>query len=91
MINNVNDYIKEMDLSPELEEKAKKCKNSSELMELAAENDIELPFDALEMVSGGECAKSVCSHDWCYLDNHHKKCSKCGETMYVQNRYGSKK
>lgn len=55
---NIDEYIKEMDLSPELAEKARQCNTSSELMELAADNDIELPEDALEMVSGGSLCGS---------------------------------
>ena len=67
---NIDDYIKEMDLSPELEEKARQCQNSSELMELAAENDVELPLDALEMVSGG-CGggKQTCPNPDCKSQN----------------------
>lgn len=48
---NLQDYIK--DLSPELQEKAKSSKSISELLKFADENDIEIPQDALEKVSGG--------------------------------------
>ena len=48
---NIEDYIKEMDLSPELEEKARACNTANELMQLEAENDVELPVDALEGVA----------------------------------------
>lgn len=72
---NIDDYIKEMDLSPELEEKARQCNTASELMELAAENDIELPEDALEAVSGGCGSKKtrvvVCNY--CGKDAVNKK------------------
>ncbi|MBR1383625.1 MAG: hypothetical protein IJ555_07445 [Ruminococcus sp.] len=44
-------YLK--DLDPELQEKARACKSLEELTHLAAENDLELPEEALEMVSGG--------------------------------------
>ena len=44
-------YIGE--LSPELQEKARQCKNMQELNALIAENDVELSDDALEAVSGG--------------------------------------
>ncbi|MBO6140630.1 MAG: hypothetical protein J6O40_02455 [Ruminococcus sp.] len=40
-------------LSPELQEKARQCKTKEELNAFIAENEIELPEDALEMVSGG--------------------------------------
>lgn len=79
---NIDDYIKEMDLSPELEEKARQCNTASELMQLAAENDVELPMDALAGVAGGCGGSSECpkggSHDWEY-GNGYKKCKKCGE------------
>lgn len=86
---NIDDYIKEMDLSPELEEKARQCQNSSELMELAAENDVELPLDALEMVSGG-CGK-CCDHDWQEVVKNgqwNKVCTKCGKEMYDRSGSG---
>ncbi|MBO6141320.1 MAG: hypothetical protein J6O40_05935 [Ruminococcus sp.] len=47
----INKYIE--DLEPELREKAMACKTNDELMEFLAENDIELPEEALEAVSGG--------------------------------------
>ena len=40
-------------LSPELKEKARECKTKDELMQLAAENGLEIPEDALEAVAGG--------------------------------------
>ena len=48
---NLEEYIK--DLSPELQEKARACKTKNELLELAADEDMEIPDDALEMVAGG--------------------------------------
>ena len=42
-------YIGE--LSPELQEKARQCKNMQELNALLAENDVELSEDALEAVA----------------------------------------
>ena len=44
-------YIK--DLSPELQEKARECRTVEELNTFIAENDIEIPEEALDMVSGG--------------------------------------
>ena len=41
------------ELSPELQEKARQCKNMTELNALLAENEVELSEDALEAVSGG--------------------------------------
>ena len=53
---NIEDYIQKMVLSPELAEKARQCRSNSELLELAAENDVELPDDVLENVAGGNCS-----------------------------------
>ncbi len=41
------------DLSPELREKAKQCKTTEEILELAKEEDVELSDEDLEGVSGG--------------------------------------
>ncbi|MBO6141315.1 MAG: hypothetical protein J6O40_05910 [Ruminococcus sp.] len=49
-------YLK--DLSPELQEKARECKTKEELNAFIAENEIELPEEALEMVAGGGCSQS---------------------------------
>ena len=45
------------DLSPELQEKARECKDMQELNALLAENDVELSEDALAAVAGG-CSSS---------------------------------
>ena len=44
-------YIGE--LSPEMQEKARQCKDMNELNALLAENDVELSEDALGAVAGG--------------------------------------
>ena len=49
-------YIGE--LSPELQAKARQCKDMGELNALLAENDVELSEDALQAVSGGCSASS---------------------------------
>ena len=49
---NIEDYIK--DLSPELQEKARACQNPGELIQLAQENKIPIPDEALEAVAGGD-------------------------------------
>jgi len=41
------------ELPPELQEKARQCRNGEELNRLLAENDVELSEDALEMAAGG--------------------------------------
>ena len=47
----IENFIKS--LSPELQAKARACKSNAELAQFAAENDLEIPTDALEFVSGG--------------------------------------
>ena len=57
MNEKYKDYLK--DLSPELQEKAKDIKTQEELLEFLSDNDIELPEDALDAVSGGNgCSNS---------------------------------
>ena len=51
MNEKFEEYIK--DLSPELQQKARQCKTKDELLQLAAENGLEIPEDALEAVAGG--------------------------------------
>ncbi|MBQ6676247.1 MAG: hypothetical protein IJM75_08955 [Ruminococcus sp.] len=51
-------------LSPELQEKARECKTKEELNAFIAENDLELPEEALEAVAGG-CGTSTPD----YVDN----------------------
>ena len=79
MNENFEKYIE--DLSPELQEKARACNSLEEVMELAAENDIELPEDALKAVSGG-CGTPLncdrCGSVMDHLYNSFWKCPKCG-------------
>ena len=83
-IFNIEEYIK--DLTPEQQEKAKACKTKEELIQLAAEEDVEIPMEALENVAGG-CGSSECpkggNHDWIlkeslksYIRYECKKCKK---------------
>ena len=61
-------------LSPELQEKARACKNMDELKKFVAENDVELPEDVLQAVSGGcELSSRV------YNSGDRVKCVKCGD------------
>ena len=55
------EYIK--DLSPELQEKARACKTKDELMQLVADEDLEIPMEALEGVAGG-CTSKGCEHSF---------------------------
>ena len=51
MIIDIEEYIK--DLSPELQEKARACKTTDELLALAKKHSVPLPDEALEAVAGG--------------------------------------
>ena len=81
MNEKYSEYLK--DLPPELQEKAKDIKTQEELMEFLSENDIELPEDALENVSGG-----------CLLENEYEKgtvfsrqCPDCGgDLLYIGSK-----
>ena len=64
---DMENYIK--DLSPELQEKARACRSNSELLELAAENDLEIPMDALEGVAGGCGGSSKKNYTVCNVCN----------------------
>ena len=60
-------------LSDELKEKAKACKSMDEIMELAGQEDIELPDEVLGAVSGGsstclDCCDCPEHVPYCYLD-----------------------
>ena len=67
MNENFEKYIE--GLSPELQEKARECKTKEELNEFIADNDLEIPEDALEAVSGGCGTSTPPTPD---------KCNKCG-------------
>ena len=54
-------YIK--DLSPELQEKARGIKTEEELNAFLAENELELPEEALELVAGGGGCGHECNAD----------------------------
>ena len=68
MNEKFEEYIK--DLSPELQEKARQCKTKEDLNEFLADNDLELPDEALELVSGGCGTESKPTRRYPY----HKKC-----------------
>ena len=76
MNEKLENYIK--DLSPELQEKARACNSLEELTQLAAENDLELPEEALELVSGGCGTKSKPEIRYPY----HKICGKRLENVF---------
>ena len=65
MNEKLEKYIK--DLSPELQEKARQCKTKEELNAFITENNLELPEEALELVSGG-CGTPL-------------KCDRCATVM----------
>lgn len=70
MNTNIENFIK--GLPAELQEKAKACKSIEEFNTLVAENDIEIPTDALESVSGG-CGTSS--------KKNVEVCNKCKTTL----------
>ena len=49
---------------PKLQEKARQCKTKDELLQLAADEDMEIPMDALEGVAGG-CGDEQLSCPYC--------------------------
>ena len=65
-------------LTQEQMAKAKKCKNSEELLALAKEEGIELTDEQLEAVSGG-CSSSGHGKEWC----RGHVCPKCGSTNTI--------
>lgn len=79
-------YIGE--LSPELQEKARACKDMSELNALLAESDAELSEDALQAVSGG-CSQSDTSRD--QGDMMNEKCPECGCNLYYWDMCSNEK
>ncbi|MBO6141324.1 MAG: hypothetical protein J6O40_05955 [Ruminococcus sp.] len=78
MYESLDKLIK--DLPHELKEKAEKCKDFEELSELFADNDIEIPEDKLEAVSGGaQCDGQI----------HEKPpCPNCGSYLSMQYASG---
>ena len=54
------------DLTPEQMEKAKACKTTEELLELAKEQGQELTLDDLEGVAGGEHWACNCDEGYAY-------------------------
>ena len=80
MNEKYSEYLK--DLPPELQEKAKDIKTREELMEFLSDNDVELPEDALDAVSGG------CTVPNQYNDGEifPKACPDCGgDLVYHDN------
>lgn len=70
-------YIGE--LSPELQEKARHCKDMKELNDLLAEKDVELSEEALQAVSGGCSLSSNCYDQG---DITPATCPSCGNKLY---------
>ena len=81
---NTEEYIK--DLTPEQQEKAKACSTKEELLQLAAEEDVEIPMEALKNVAGGcgslepycaDCGSKNIDIDY---DCYEYRCCDCGST-----------
>lgn len=49
---DIESYIK--DLSPELQEKARGCKSTTELLALAKQEGVALPDEAMAAIAGGD-------------------------------------
>ena len=80
--NDLEKYISE--LSPELQEKARQCKDMDELNKLLAENDVELSEDALAAVAGGgSCSDPDKTQGDPYPDLN---CTECGDILYYWDR-----
>ena len=60
---NLEDYIK--NLPPELQEKARSCKSTEELLSLAGDEAVKLPDEALEAIAGGKGSPQNCSNPSC--------------------------
>ena len=79
---NIEEYIK--DLTPEQQEKAKACKTKEELIQLAAEEDVEIPMEALEEVAGG-CSKTVMRCENCGSEDIGAVSVNWATVMYCKN------
>ena len=79
--NELEKYIDE--LSPEMQAKARQCKDMDELNALLADNEVELSEDALEAVSGG-CSLSSDKMDIGDAVTYTKmaRCPSCGGQLY---------
>ena len=75
---NLEKYIGE--LSPEMQEKARECKDMQELNALLAENDVELSEDALQAVAGG-CSQSSSKYNQGDAISG-AKCPRCKGQLY---------
>ena len=98
MNGSIEKYLS--DLPPELREKAKGIKSREELNEFLSDNDVELPEDVLEAVSGGEGCFTFGGPDACPKGEYHEwtkvevlesgitarfRCTKCGEETVKAN------
>ena len=72
---NLEDFIK--DLSPELQEMARKCGSAEELLALAGERKVPLPAEALEAIAGGNGSPQNCGG---------ARCPKCGGTNLTKEK-----
>ena len=69
-------FIRE--LPQELQEKARKCGSTEELLALARDEKVELPPEALEAIAGGKGGGVGCSpFEWC---------PRCGGKNYTESR-----
>ena len=76
MNEKYKEYLK--NLSPELQEKARDINTQEELMEFLSDNDVELPEDALDAVSGGCGGGSESSNENPSATVFKGECPDCG-------------
>ena len=87
---DIENYMK--DLSPEQQEKARECKTIEEFNEFVADNNIEMPEEALDAVAGGGCTDKCVDgkeHDWKAISftryNRVKQCTVCHKQKCFPN------
>lgn len=72
------------DLSPEMQERARACRTNEELLQLAAEEDVEIPMEALKNVAGG-CSKNVMRWENCGSEDIGAISVNWATVMYCKN------
>ena len=77
MAFKIDDYVSKF--PAELQEKAGACANAADLIQLAMENDLELPPEALSAVAGG-CGHE---HNWYMVVQTQEWWNNCANPVYV--------
>ena len=80
------------ELSPEMQEKARQCKDMKELNALLAENEVELSEDALQAVAGGCSVTSTLYNTGDpVMRGKQALCPSCGGQLYYWDMCDSEK